>query len=76
MSSEVTDQGGQQQEQLAASAVENYPTYESLSTQLRTQVEFYFSPKNLSRDMYLRNMLTSEHDDMPTPRPLQHMCPV
>ena len=76
MSSELPDQGGQQQEQLAASAVENYPSQESLYTQLRTQLEFYFSPKNLSRDIYLRNMLTSEHDDMPTPRPLQHMCPV
>ena len=48
-----------------------------LFTRLRSQVEFYFSPQNLARDTYLRNMLTVEqHVDMPSPRPMQFMCPV
>ncbi|KAL3823805.1 hypothetical protein ACHAXA_011592 [Cyclostephanos tholiformis] len=70
MSSVQTDQSGH------SSAMESNPSHESLYTKLRSQVEFYFSPQNLSRDTYLRNMLTSEHVDMSTPRPLQHMCPV
>ena len=48
----------------------------SLLERLRYQLEFYFSPQNLQRDTYLRNMLTVEqHTDMPTPRPMQYMCP-
>merc|ERR1719491_1283030 len=30
-----------------------------LLTRLRTQLEFYFSPPNLARDVYLRNLLNS-----------------
>ena len=48
----------------------------ALYPRLRSQVEFYFSPQNLARDSYLRNMLTSEHPDMPAPPPYQIMCPV
>lgn len=32
---------------------------ETLRTRLRTQIEFYFSPQNLARDTYLRNMLAT-----------------
>jgi hypothetical protein len=32
---------------------------ETLRTRLRTQIEFYFSPQNLARDTYLRNMLAA-----------------
>lgn len=48
----------------------------TLFSRLRSQVEFYFSLQNLARDTYLRNMLTSDHPDMPTPRPATFMCPV
>ena len=48
----------------------------ALYTRLRTQVEFYFSPQNLARDVYLRNMLTAKHQEVPSPPPLQLMAPV
>jgi hypothetical protein len=32
---------------------------ETLRTRLRAQIEFYFSPQNLARDTYLRNMLAT-----------------
>eukprot|EP00578_Thalassiosira_sp_NH16_P004259 CAMPEP_0181129786 /NCGR_PEP_ID=MMETSP1071-20121207/29510_1 /TAXON_ID=35127 /ORGANISM="Thalassiosira sp., Strain NH16" /LENGTH=870 /DNA_ID=CAMNT_0023215801 /DNA_START=337 /DNA_END=2946 /DNA_ORIENTATION=+ len=48
----------------------------TLFSRLRSQVEFYFSLQNLARDAYLQNMLTSDHPDMPTPRPATFMCPV
>mmetsp|Transcript_19761 Transcript_19761/g.42910 ORF Transcript_19761/g.42910 Transcript_19761/m.42910 type:complete len:863 (-) Transcript_19761:387-2975(-) len=75
---------GQQQQTAAATATEdaNDPNHEeAFNSRLRSQVEFYFSPQNLSRDGYLRNMLTaSEYQPdiiMPTTlRPLQFMCPV
>eukprot|EP00584_Thalassiosira_punctigera_P008741 CAMPEP_0172541910 /NCGR_PEP_ID=MMETSP1067-20121228/12627_1 /TAXON_ID=265564 ORGANISM="Thalassiosira punctigera, Strain Tpunct2005C2" /NCGR_SAMPLE_ID=MMETSP1067 /ASSEMBLY_ACC=CAM_ASM_000444 /LENGTH=977 /DNA_ID=CAMNT_0013328039 /DNA_START=276 /DNA_END=3209 /DNA_ORIENTATION=- len=47
-----------------------------LFNRLRNQVSFYFSLQNLARDKYLRNMLTAEHPEMPSPRPAQLMCPV
>lgn len=58
------------------SSAENDSNDDIVYKRLQTQVEFYFSPKNLSRDTYLRQMLISEHADMPTPRPSQYTCPV
>lgn len=48
----------------------------ALYTRLRSQVEFYFSPQNLGRDTYLRNMLTAKHQEIPSPPPLQLMTPI
>ncbi|KAL3756472.1 hypothetical protein ACHAWU_009866 [Discostella pseudostelligera] len=76
MQSEMTDRSSRGNDQLLISTTEIDASQESVYTRLRTQVEFYFSPKNLSRDTYLRKMLTSEHLDIPTPRPAQYMCPV
>ena len=48
----------------------------ALFHRLRTQVEFYFSPHNLSRDTYLRSMLTNtDTPDDVSPRPMQLMTP-
>lgn len=48
----------------------------ALFHRLRTQVEFYFSPHNLSRDTYLRSMLTNtDAPDEVSPRPMQLMTP-
>lgn len=76
MQSEMTDRSSGGNDQPLIFTTEIDASQESVYTRLRTQVEFYFSPKNLSRDTYLRKMLTSEHMDMPTPRPAQYMCPV
>lgn len=48
----------------------------AIYTRLRNQVEFYFSPQNLARDTYLRNMLTAKHQEVPSPPPLQLVTPV
>lgn len=50
--------------------------HDVLFARLRGQVEFYFSPHNLSRDKYLRNMLTSTHTDMPSLPPAPLMAPI
>eukprot|EP00581_Thalassiosira_minuscula_P018048 CAMPEP_0183734618 /NCGR_PEP_ID=MMETSP0737-20130205/44289_1 /TAXON_ID=385413 /ORGANISM="Thalassiosira miniscula, Strain CCMP1093" /LENGTH=917 /DNA_ID=CAMNT_0025968145 /DNA_START=198 /DNA_END=2951 /DNA_ORIENTATION=- len=68
-----TDQSQQHQEQATGGDNNDHG---ALFARLRTQVDFYFSPQNLARDKYLRNMLNAEHPEMPTPRPAQHMCPV
>lgn len=48
----------------------------ALFHRLRTQVEFYFSPNNLSRDTYLRSMLTNtDTPEEVSPRPMQLMTP-
>ncbi|KAL7485315.1 hypothetical protein ACHAW6_013498 [Cyclotella cf. meneghiniana] len=54
----------------------NSDNHGALYARLRTQVEFYFSPQNLARDTYLRNMLTVKHNDVPSPPPMQLMTPV
>lgn len=68
----VTELSQQQQQQDGEEEVHAA----ELFSRLQSQVEFYFSQPNLARDDYLRNMLTSEHPDMPSPRPAQFMCPV
>eukprot|EP00804_Cyclotella_cryptica_P012091 CCRYP_004513-RC/>CCRYP_004513-RC protein AED:0.25 eAED:0.25 QI:413/1/1/1/0.25/0/5/2451/794 len=54
----------------------NSGNHGALYARLRTQVEFYFSPQNLARDTYLRNMLTANHKEVPSPPPMQLMTPV
>mmetsp|Transcript_31875 Transcript_31875/g.60963 ORF Transcript_31875/g.60963 Transcript_31875/m.60963 type:complete len:521 (-) Transcript_31875:4-1566(-) len=66
----------QQQERAAAAEEEHHQHNGALLDRLRNQVAFYFSLQNLARDKYLRNMLTTEHPEMPSHRPAQLMCPV
>jgi len=52
----------------------------ALFNMLRAQVEYYFSPQNLGRDSYLRNMLTDaptkQHHQPPPPQNVQLMTPI
>jgi len=52
----------------------------ALFNMLRAQVEYYFSPQNLGRDSYLRNMLTDAptkaHHQPPPPQNMALMTPI
>jgi hypothetical protein len=61
---------------LTSTSPVNSGDHGALYTRLRNQVEFYFSPQNLARDTYLRNMLTAKHQEVPSPPPLQLVTPV
>ena len=79
----VPNNGSNYQEQHSESSTPTVPSphinpgdHGALYDRLRNQVEFYFSPQNLARDTYLRNMLTAKHQEVPSPPPLQLMTPV
>ncbi|KAL7470560.1 hypothetical protein ACHAXS_010820 [Conticribra weissflogii] len=70
----------QQRPDSATSSVSSSPPsnedHGAIFDRLRQQVEFYFSPLNLSRDTYLRNMLTATHSSIPSPQPAPLMAPI
>jgi len=80
----LTSEGKQQQPSATAAppdTTNHTNPKEAFFSSLLAQVQFYFSSQNLSRDGYLRNMLTASEypPDIPmpsAPRPLQFMCPV
>mmetsp|Transcript_26387 Transcript_26387/g.52914 ORF Transcript_26387/g.52914 Transcript_26387/m.52914 type:complete len:814 (+) Transcript_26387:330-2771(+) len=78
--SQQNDSLYQQRPDSATSSVSSAPPsnedHVAIFDRLRQQVEFYFSRLNLSRDTYLRNMLTATHPNMPSPQPAPLMTPI